>query len=161
MRTRPDLLFFSPVMPDPGGIGLAQWAALFVRALARQHRIRLHVLPVFGPVAGTDGGPLRELYAKVSVEPLEAHEDPRFRMICKIRDPRHRLAALIAYPNPIPCRYATARTVADVAARYPSVDAVHVFRLYLAPFAKPFLDRFEGSRPVCRLDLDDYESLTR
>ena len=120
----------------------------------------LHVLPVFGPLLGVSRAALRDLCADVVVERLEEFEDALFQMIRKIRDPRYRLAATIAYPRPTLCRFTAQRVASDLAGRYPVVEAVHVFRLYLAPFAEPFLDRAGPHQPVCRLDLDDDESET-
>lgn len=154
---RPSLLFLSPVVPDPAGIGLARRAALFVVALARRHRVFLHVLPVFGRVHAGTVWPLAALYADAAIEPLEHLEDPLFRMVRGLRDVRHRLAAAIAYPRPQLCRFEAARLAEELADRYPAIEVVHVFRLYLAPFAAPFLERKGDTRPVCRLDLDDDE----
>jgi glycosyltransferase involved in cell wall biosynthesis len=58
-------------------------------------------------------------------------------------------------------RAATAQAVRGTAALFgdTAVDVVHVFRLYLAPFAAPFLERAGG--PRCAIDLDDHDCETR
>jgi glycosyltransferase involved in cell wall biosynthesis len=83
-------------------------------------------------------------------------------MVARIKEPRLRLAALAGYRKPLLCRFATDKAVAKVRSRYAglSLEAVHVFRMYLVPFAAPFLDGADGGRPVCRLDVDDLESRT-
>ena len=43
----------------------------------------------------------------------------------------------------------------------PDYRAVHVLRLYLAPFAEPYLASRAPGRPACHLDLDDHEVTTR
>jgi glycosyltransferase involved in cell wall biosynthesis len=160
----PNLLFLTPVVPEDAGNGLAMRGAVFLRALAPLYTILLHVVPVFAASADPISSPcVAETCADAAVQPVWGREDPLYRMVAGIGEPRLRLAALAGYPRPRPCRFATAEAVAELRTRYAgrALDAVHVFRLYLAPFASPFLDAEAGARrPVCRLDLDDLESRT-
>ena len=161
---KPRLLFLTSVLPDHGGNGLSMRGALFLDALSSLYEVFVHVIAIFPPprhasdqslaAGGSAGG-------RVTLQPAIDREDPLYRMIANIGDPRLRLAALAGYPKPLLCRFATDEAVAEVHSRYASVrfDAVHVFRLYLAPFAAPFLEGgADGRRPVCRLDLDEHES---
>jgi len=61
------------------------------------------------------------------------------------------------------CRFATTRAVRESAQLFEGVAfrEVHVFRLYMAPFAEPYLEGGAEVGPTCRLDLDDDESRTR
>ncbi len=85
------------------------------------------------------------------------------RLILRIKDSRDRTAALISYPKPLLCRFATSTSIRDAVQAFKDVtfQEVHVFRLYLAPFAEPYLQAAPDCRPLCRLDLDDHESRTR
>jgi glycosyltransferase involved in cell wall biosynthesis len=81
--------------------------------------------------------------------------DPQFQRAESIEDPERRLMSLALYPRPALFRFATAGTVARAARAYPGrrFDVVHVFRLYAAPLAEPYMDQSS-----CWLDLDDIES---
>ena len=159
MSDRPRLLFLSPVMPAPGGNGLAMRAGLFLDALAADYRIDLLVVPVADPDCG---GALptyvAERTGKVRVLGLAETLDPLFAVIATLDDVEMRAAALAAYSRPFLCRHATGRAVARVAALFgaESYAALHVLRLYMAPLALPFLDR--KPPPPAVLDLDEVES---
>jgi glycosyltransferase involved in cell wall biosynthesis len=163
---KPRLLFLTPALPDHRGNGLSMRGVLFLDALSSLYEVVVHVIAIFPPplhapsLSLAAGGPAG---GRVMLQPAVGREDPLYRMIANIGDPRLRLAALAGYPKPLLCRFTTDQAVAEVQSRYASAcfDAVHVFRLYLAPFAAPFLDGSAGGRrPVCRLDLDDLESRT-
>jgi polysaccharide biosynthesis protein PslH len=100
------------------------------------------------------------------VHPADRHVDPLFRLIAGVRDPQERLMKLLAYPRPSLGRFATSASVREAASLMelgsgPGYRAVHVLRLYLAPFAEPYLASRAPDRPVCHLDLDDHEVATR
>ena len=164
LAKRPSLLFITPVVPEDAGNGLAMRGAVFLRALAPLYTICLHVVPVFAASADPAGSPCAaETCAEAAVQPVRGREDPLYRMVAGIGEPRLRLAALAGYSRPGPCRFATAEAVAGIRSRHAgrAFDAVHVSRFDLASFAAPFLDTEAGApRPVCRLDLDDLESRT-
>lgn len=153
---RPDLLLVSPVLPDDRGNGLAMRAALFLHALARRFDVHLLLVPISGGLA--DRGPWPAVTdACVEIVVPSPVEDPLFRFILTLRDPRHRLAAIRDYPLPALARFATPAAVEAALGALGDrrFAAVHVFRLYMAPFAAPFL----GTIPAT-LDLDDDEPRT-
>jgi len=156
--SKPALLFLSPIMPALGGNGLAMRAGATLEALAADYTVHLLVIPVAGP-AGPPGDEVRRWCARILVHPAGRHVDPLFRLIAGVRDPDERLTALLAYPRPALCRFATSASVREAAelARGPAYQAVHTFRLYLAPFAEPYL-----AQPglEVRLDLDDDDVTT-
>lgn len=53
--TKPSILFISPIMPLPQGLGLAMRAWLFLSALAEDYHIRLLVIPVV-PLVNVEAG---------------------------------------------------------------------------------------------------------
>ncbi|MFY9926557.1 MAG: hypothetical protein WAK82_01015, partial [Streptosporangiaceae bacterium] len=108
---------------------------------------------------GPAGEDIRRWSARILLHPADRHVDPLFQLIAGVRDPDEQLAALLAYPRPALCRFATSASVREAAelAAGPDYAAVHVLRLYLAPFAQPYLT----AGPECRLDLDDDEPVTR
>jgi polysaccharide biosynthesis protein PslH len=159
--TKPSLLFLSPVMPSLTGNGLAMRQAMFLRAVAGCFGVHLHVVRLFPPAADPAGLSWLDTHcASVIVQEVEHRQDPQFQMIAQIRDDRYRLAALGGYRQPLLLRFATNETVAEAATKQAGkvFDAVHVGRLYLAPFAQPFRQSANGARPWMALDLDDYES---
>src|SRR5262249_55950579 len=117
-------------------------------------RMEVHLL-----VVGVSGGPLtptplvRSLCTRVVAEPARttapaAGETPAQRLVRELTDRR-----------PGPCRLATAETLGrcQAALQGETYAAVHVARLYMVPFAVPFLEP-PGARPRATLDLDDVES---
>jgi glycosyltransferase involved in cell wall biosynthesis len=168
---KPALLFLSPIMPDVSGNGLAMRAGATLEALAADYAVHLLVIPVAGAEPGSAGEPgeaVRRWCERILVHQIERHVDPHFSLIAGVRDPQEQLSALLAYPRPSLGRFATSASVREAAelAAGPDFQAVHVLRLYLAPFAEPYLAARElgagtAGRPVCRLDLDDYEPATR
>jgi glycosyltransferase involved in cell wall biosynthesis len=160
---KPTLLFLSPLMPAEGGNGLAMRAGATLEALAARYEIHLLVIPLAG-AAFAPSQAVREACARVLVHPADRHVDPLFRLIAGVRDPQEQLAKLLAYPRPSLGRFATSASVREAAALAagPAYRAVHVLRLYLTPFASPYLDLGGGpDRPSCHLDLDDHEVSTR
>ncbi len=159
---RPALLFLSPLMPAVGGNGLAMRAGATLEALSADHEVHLLVIPLAAP-AQPPGDAVCRWSARVLVHPAERHVDPLFRLIAGVRDPQEQLKALLAYPRPSLGRFATSASVREAAALAagPRYQAVHVLRLYLAPFAGPYLASRAPDRPGCRLDLDDHEATTR
>lgn len=164
MATRPPLLFLSPVMPDESGNGLAMRAGLYLRALSLRYALHLIVIPVFGTAAGDAPSVcVEETCDHVRVRADWVEEDPLYRMIATISNPSHRLAALTEFSKPAFARFAGDRADRDLTALHAvnKFSAVHVVRLYLAPYAAPFLGLTGESRPSLWLDCDDYESATQ
>lgn len=159
---KPPLLFLSPIMPALGGNGLAMRAGATLEALAADYTVHLLAIPVAAP-AEPPGAAVLRWCARVLVHPPGRHVDPLFRLIAGVRDPGEQLTALLAYPRPALCRFATSASVREAAglAAGPAYRAVHVLRLYLAPFAEPYLAWPVPRQLDCRLDLDDDEPSTR
>lgn len=158
---KPSLLFLSPVMPSPGGNGLAMRQAMFLQVLADSFCVHLHVVRLFPPAADRAAMSwIEPLCASVTVQEVEDVQDPQLRMIARLRDESYRVAALGGYRQPMLLSYASPAGVEEAARRHSgrSFDAVHVGRLYLAPFAQPFRRAGSGQRTWSALDLDDYES---
>ena len=162
---RPRLLFISPVLPAPAGNGLAMRAGLFLDGLAADHDVFLLVVPAAAPPDAVFSSQfVARRTRRVAILPLEGRADSLFGLILRLKDPVAREAALAAYPRPALSRFATPQTVRDAAALFAdtSFDVVHAMRLYLAPFAAPYLEAAARTgRPACVLDLDDDESTTR
>lgn len=145
-----DLLYISPVVPAATGNGLAMRAGMVLRVLAERHRVRLLVVPRFpSPDAELPpelAGRCREVVILPRV-PAAAPEPTRL--------PRS-LRAWLGLDRPPAARPEPAETpLLDVA-----FDAVHVFRLSMLPYARPYLAPPAGRRPARHLDLDDVESIT-
>jgi glycosyltransferase involved in cell wall biosynthesis len=161
----PRLLFIAPVMPAPTGNGLAMRAGMFLDAFSRGHEVSLLVVPVSGAADPRDVPEfVSRRVARMVVLPADECLDPWFGLIARLTDPGQRCAALEAYPHPVLCRLGPPHAVRAAAARLAGIafDVVHVFRLYLAPFAEPFLaSRPPGHRPAVVLDLDEDEWRTR
>jgi glycosyltransferase involved in cell wall biosynthesis len=161
-RGRRRLLFIAPVIPAESGNGLAMRAGLFLEALAADFEVSLLVIPVSRPAAAGD---LQEFVASRTVRAvvldLDGRADPHYRLLSRLKDPDQLLAAQLDYPRPWLDRFATSDSVREAAARFSDqrFEIVHVMRLYLASFARPYLEAGEG-RPACVLDLDDDETET-
>jgi glycosyltransferase involved in cell wall biosynthesis len=135
-------------------------AATFLRALAPLYNVHLHIVPVLGLAAAPLTTCVREMCEVAAVHPDWVQETPLYQLIAKITNPQHRLAALIQNPHPILCRFTTELAERYLACHAQTFHALHVFRLYLAPFAIALMSRTE--RPLnCALDCDDYESRTQ
>jgi len=134
-------------------------AGMILEALATDHPVHLLVLPVVAGAAGATPPAVRDWCQSVTVHAVTDRVDTLFSLIARVQDPGERFEAILRYPKPLLTRFATAPAIAQLAEAFPpaSVGAVHVFRLYLAPFAEPWL----AAGVPCRLDLDDHESRTR
>ena len=111
-RSTSRLLFISPVMPAETGNGLAMRAGLFLEALAADHEVSLLVVPVAGPadpVAVPDF--VARCAARVVVLPIAGRVDTLYGLIARVKDPTERTKALLGYPRPLMCRFATADAV--------------------------------------------------
>lgn len=140
-------------------------AGLFLDALAADHDVFLLVVPVAAPADRISSSRfVARRTRRVVIWPLGERADSLFRLILRLRDPATREAALAAYPRPTLSRFATPQTVRDTVTLFADVsfDIVHVMRLYLAPFAAPYVDAAARTgHPACVLDLDDDEPRTR
>lgn len=152
---RSRLLYLSPVVPADTGNGLAMRAGLVLRLLARHHRVSLLVVRLYAPFETPIPMEIAALCDRAIAIPARRPVTP------PPTPPLDRLRALIArvrrgYPRP-PAGGALATDRPFGRERF---DVVHVFRLAMLPYARPYLDR-PGPTPKRHLDLDDVESTTR
>ena len=157
MSARRRLLYISPIMPALGGNGLAMRGGMMLEALAADCDVWLLVIPVAGSVGGLPPAPIARWCAGFHSLPINAPLAPAPRGLPGCR------SAGESPLRPVLARFATP-TVVRAARRVfgsQTFDEVHVFRLYMAPFADPYLSVGAGRRPICALDVDDYESRTR
>jgi len=155
------LLFLSPVVPALAGNGLAMRAGMVLDALADTFDVSLLVVrAVAGAGDDLDAALARRCSRVATHRPVAV--DPLFQLIERVKNPVDRRAAEIAYPRPALCRFATATAIGQAAAHFAGVsfDVVHVTRLYIAPFAGPFLDGAGAAPARLWLDLDDHECRT-
>jgi polysaccharide biosynthesis protein PslH len=150
-----ELLFLTPVAPDARGNGLAMRAGLFLQGLARCRPVRVLVVPVAGETP-TATELVRRHAAGFAVLPLDHAADPRHAVMERLSTPAGRRRAEALHPLPALCRTATPALAEAVAEAAAGCEAVHVMRLYLAPFLDALLD--SPGRPRLVLDLDDIDS---
>src|SRR5262245_8681427 len=133
------LLFISPVFPAADATGSAKRASVFLDAFASDFEVHLIVIPLAGlPVTDDQWASLERRCKEIYVVPAE--EPGR-------ADCTHTVIPLAAQYTAGSVPERVRETIETV-----SPDVVHVFRLYLAPFA------FVGDRRwATQLDLDDYE----
>lgn len=153
-----DTVLLSPVMPADGGNGLAMRAGLLLEGLARAARVRVLVVPVFGP-PGRASALVGRLGIGVEVLPLDPAPDPVADIVARLGSPRGRERAGALHPLPALCRLATTSAAEAVAGAAAGTDLVLAQRLYLAPFLDALLDRSDRARVA--LDVDDVESVTQ
>lgn len=137
-------------------------AGMTLEALAQRFDVQLFVVPVAGGAERPSDFVLQHTNRVHSLD-LETHLDPYYALIQRLKDADRRREAEALYPKPSLSRYCTgasARFLKDWAG--PELPAaLHVMRLYLAPFAEPFLRLQLPERPICVLDVDDDEVQTR
>ena len=137
MSSKPELLYLSPVVPALAGNGLAMRAGMVLEALAEHYSLSLLVVSLYPPFA--------------------ARVPEVFERLC--------LRTVVTTPSQF------ARTKVSFLPQFLSrpfgrrpyhgsrFDVVHVFRLSMMPYARPFLNVPSGA-PKGHLDLDDIESET-
>jgi glycosyltransferase involved in cell wall biosynthesis len=134
-KSKPDLLYLSPVVPGLGGNGLAMRAGTVLELLSAHYTVHLLIAP---------------LYAA-----FDPRVPERLARLCR--------SSVIVPPVPLAPRWSgwlrTWFGPKPVFATTPFA-VVHVFRLSMLPFAEPYLNRFRH-RPSRHLDMDDIESVTR
>lgn len=160
----PRLLYVSPVFPSLTGNGLAMRAGMIMRALATRYHVSLLVVPIYDLPQRPLPEPLAVLCERQAVVPISPPEPTAsrpglFARLFAERLPKQRATP----PRPVAWQRATPETVQAAAQAYRSVDfeVVHVFRLYMTPYALPYLVRAGRRSPRSHLDLDDIESATR
>ena len=137
MPSKPDLLYISPVVPTLAGNGLAMRAGMVLEALAEHHSVSLLVVSLYPPFGSRVPAAFEKLCRRSVV-------------MTRAQATRNRASFLPSFLSRIFGRSAYRRLHFDV---------VHVFRLSMMPFARPFLSG-PSVMPKRHLDLDDIESET-
>ncbi|MEW6736329.1 MAG: glycosyltransferase, partial [Acidobacteriota bacterium] len=149
----------SPVIPCATGGGLAMRAFQTLRAFATQYEITL-LVPDFGYSHQSLTTNITLISGKIAHYDLNPYRDlPTLaQSICYRAFPRIYFSL---YAKPSDWRFINRRRIAKVCASYSNeyFDLIHIHRLYMTPFAQPFLDNSSAS--LVQLDLDDIESVTR
>lgn len=137
MSSKPELLYLSPVIPALSGNGLAMRAGMVLEALAEHYSISLLVVSLYPPFAARVPAAFERLCMRTVVTTPSQFARTRVSFLPQFlsrpfgRRPYH-------------------------GSRF---DIVHVFRLSMMPYARPFLNVSSGT-PKGHLDLDDIESDT-
>ena len=154
--TVPKLLLVSPVFPDITGYGLAMRAGAILEGLSASCHVYLLVIPIHDPYRTSPSPRIRPWCRQYCV-----------RRVSKLRDRMVRLGSMPPSVSTQPSRlyewrYASARMIRNAAQAFQDIDFdyLYVFRLYMTPFAMPYLHA-QRHLTACYLDLDDVESVTR
>lgn len=154
------LLFISPATPAPTGNGRAMRAFQTLKALAA--RFEVHLLIIESQLDTTpDLTHLSSLCQRIHFLPRSAGANLGWRIRQGVLRRAPAVFSLLFHRPPEWAPISPARlALAAQAFADERFDALHVFRLHLAPYARPWLAT--GRRPILvELDLDDIESLTR
>lgn len=137
MSSKPELLYLSPVVPALAGNGLAMRAGMVLEALAEHYSISLLVVSLYPPFAARVPAAFERLCLRTVV--TTGAQFARTR---------------VSFLPPF---------LSKLFGRHPyhgsRFDVVHVFRLSMMPYARPYLNVSSGT-PKGHLDLDDIESET-
>lgn len=168
MTPRPSLLYLSPVVPAATGNGLAMRAGVVLEILARHYAVSLLVVPLYPSPSGGIPPFVAALCHDVRVRGSIPSDSPLERPLLSRPQPLGRLwrraTSGVLAPRRRPRH--EAQTTAEMAGPAPAgpCAVIHVFRLAMLPFARPYLiagtGASPGRRPHLHLDLDDVESLT-
>ena len=159
---KPKLLYITRRWPARTGGGTVMRGGILIEALAATH-------DVYALIVNSGGVPedrrmdcaewcKRVEYCRVDEVQHEAYRGLRWR-----GDPENLLAAELASPLTFFESTASDEAVAMAAKVYEDVafETVHISRLHMAAFARPYLASRNGTRPRrITLDLDDIESKT-
>lgn len=153
---KPYLLYLSPVIPAPTGKGIAMRAYHNLEALSQKYKVYLLVLN-YTFRQQTANHSLGILCEDVSYIPVKGDLQLFFQRLFYKISPQLFFAIS---PYPSLWQNITKKQLNLISGWYPGVEfeVIHVFRLYMTPFAEPFLGK--GSRVRMQLDLDDIESRT-
>jgi polysaccharide biosynthesis protein PslH len=156
---KPRLLYITPAVPSRTGNGPSMRAYSVLKALSSQYAVYLLVVSTLFKNHSLDRD-VSEMCQDVAHLPLGLGME--FSLTARL------LAQKIAprlftkhWSHPMEWLYITPKRLKSVAQMFRGIqfDVIHVFRLYMAPYA--FLFSGENFSGVCQLDLDDIESLTR
>jgi len=153
--SKPRLLYLSPVVPALSGNGLAMRAGMVLQLLAQRYSVSLVVVQLYAPYGVPIPAEIAGLCRDTVVLPTSTTTTWPAP------------SASRSLPKRLGDALRTRRSLAghgdeEAIRAFPGVpfDVVHVFRLAMAPFARPYFDRF-APPPERHLDLDDVESSTR
>jgi glycosyltransferase involved in cell wall biosynthesis len=156
---KPNLLYLTPITPDPGSPGLAIRAYHNLLALSSTYSIYLLVIPTFVTDLALHPS-LIGLCEKIIRLPLHPIKD--FSLCLRLVLAKYRIPFRFHCPSlPMEMNTVSLRRIKAAARIYQGISfqVIHVFRLYMYPYASFF--RTENRHCVFQLDLDDIESLTR
>lgn len=128
-------------------------AGMVLQALAERHRISLLVVPLVPPYGTPVPAAIADLCHRTAVLSISpTGSKPRTSLL---RSLAQRFGRSLHPP--------VDDTVEETTPAFRDVpfDVVHVFRLYMLPYARPYLGTLDGRGPQRYLDLDDIESTTR
>lgn len=137
MSSKSELLYLSPVVPALAGNGLAMRAGMVLEALAEHYSISLLVVSLYPPFASRVPAAFERLCLRTVVT-----------------TPSQFARTKVSFLPPFLSRPFGRRPYHGE-----RFDVVHVFRLSMMPYARPFLNVSSGT-PEGHLDLDDIESET-
>ena len=156
MSTVPNLLFVSPVFPDITGYGLAMRAGAILEGLSASCQVYLLIIPIHDPYRTALSPRIRPWCRQYCVMHIS-------KLCHRIIRLGNMLQSVRTQPSrPSEWRYASVRMIDKAARAFQGIrfDYLHVFRLYMTPFAMPYLHT-QKHLTACYLDLDDVESSTR
>jgi glycosyltransferase involved in cell wall biosynthesis len=148
------LLMFAPVVPSDCGNGLAIRAGFFLDTYSRCFDVDLVVIPLLGSTSSTEFA--RSRATRVEVVGIY-HADSHYRLVTSVRETSERLNAFRRYGQPSLSAFVSpaCRSFQDLLG-CETYDVVHVFRLYLAALATPWIAKARGyTRLVIDCDEND------
>lgn len=106
MASMSALLFFSPIMPMPGGNRLAMRSGIFLEAYARQFELKLLVPSLADrPRQGPPPAFIERHAQYCKILPLDEALRPLLFLFAGCREPGPQRAALLQHPQPRQCPY--------------------------------------------------------
>ena len=145
---------FAPVLPSDRGNGLAIRAGFFLDTYSRYFDVDLVVVPLMGSMGSTEFA--RSRATRVEVVDIY-HPDSHYRLVTSVRETTERLNAFRRYGQPSLSAFVSpaCRSLQGLLG-CETYDVVHVFRLYLAALATPWIAKARGhTRLVIDCDEND------
>jgi len=155
---KPHLLYLSPVTPNPVGNGLAMRAFHNLAALANSHDITLLVIPT-GLRSSMPCQETRRLCGNIFILAIRPWHD--FTLVLRLLLIKMSGMRVPGRHRPFEFRSLSLQRLRAAAGllKNKTFEIIHVFRLYLYPYAFFLLRDNRGAR--IQLDLDDFESRVR
>ncbi|MFQ5784612.1 MAG: glycosyltransferase [Alphaproteobacteria bacterium] len=158
---RPKVLFLSPVIPRSTGGGTAMRARRVLETLQSRFDVFLVIADIIRGETGQDvPSELDDLVVGKLFFSVDQSGSYVFRSVTKIRSVQVRLILNALLPRALFQTMWDRRARALVADAFGAVrfDAIHAFRLNLAPMAVHLAKAQRGRKPALFLDIDDFES---